>query len=54
VVKHLVGGFGPHKRFAAFVPAGDERGDCLFEAGGAGEGTPSDGLAGDDPEGDLD
>jgi len=37
VVKHLVGGFGPHKRLAAFVPAVDERGDCLFEVGDASE-----------------
>jgi len=50
----LVGGFGPYEGVAAFVPAVDERADCGDEVFDAGEGAAADGLAGDDPEEDLD
>ena len=49
-----VGVFGPDKGLAAFVPAVDERRNRLDQVGDRVEGAAADGLAGDDPEEDLD
>src|SRR5690242_15909931 len=48
-----VGVFGPEERFAALVPAVDERADGLDEVADGVEAAAADGLAGDDPEEDL-
>src|SRR5829696_656350 len=49
-----VGVFGPDERVAALVPAVDECGDRLDQVVDGVEGAAADGLAGDDPEEDLD
>ncbi len=48
--EYFVGGFGPHERFAAFVPGGDERADGVDEFADAGEAAAADGLTADDGE----
>jgi len=50
----VVGGPGPDERLASFVPAVDEGLDRADEVLDGSEGAASDGLAGDDPEEDLD
>ncbi len=49
-----VGVLGPDERFAAFVPAVDEAADGVDEFADGVEAAAADGLAGDDPEEDLD
>ena len=49
-----VGVLGPDEGLAAFVPAVDECGDGLDQLADRVEGAAADGLAGDDPEEDLD
>jgi len=50
----LVGVLGPGERVGPVVPAVDVAGDRGFEVGNAVERAAADGLAGDDPEEDLD
>ena len=54
MAEDLFGGFGPQERLAALVPAVDELLEGGIEIVDAGEGPSADGLAGDDPEEDLD
>jgi hypothetical protein len=50
----LAGGGGPSERFRVGVPRVDVGADLGDQDGDGGEGAASDGLAGDDPEPDLD
>jgi hypothetical protein len=54
VGQDLVGGLGPDKGLAAFVPAVDESADRLGQVTHRGEAAAADGLPGDDREEELD